>query len=188
MLAAVRQVMERLKTDSNLQEPILNCIDSAIAERANIINGTFNNALDSQSKIGWIDMIRGYWSSSWQIAYEQLYSVPLDEDRKAKNKRSLHMQRWQKKLIQTIWHSMIQLWKLRNDERHGWDAESRESARREVLHYELAKIYNRKNEYPRRVQRLLRASYNVHIQETATKIAGWLDAYKGTFAVTWSPD
>jgi hypothetical protein len=124
MLAAVRQVMERLKTDSNLQEPILNCIDSAIAERANIINGTFNNALDSQSKIGWIDMIRGYWSSSWQIAYEQLYSVPLDEDRKAKNKRSLHMQRWQKKLIQTIWHSMIQLWKLRNDKRHGWDAKS----------------------------------------------------------------
>jgi hypothetical protein len=68
MLAAVRQVMERLKTDLNLQEMILNCINSAISERAIIIKGPFHNALDSQSKIGWIDMIQGYWSSTWQIA------------------------------------------------------------------------------------------------------------------------
>jgi hypothetical protein len=122
------------------------------------------------------------------VAYKKLYSVPNGEDRKAKNKRKLQMQRWQKKIIQTIWHSMIQLWKLWSDKRHGWDAESRERARREVLHYKLAEIYNRKNKYPRRVQQLLCASYNAHIQETATKIADWLDAYKGTFAVTWSPD
>jgi ADP-heptose:LPS heptosyltransferase len=98
------------------------------------------------------------------------------------------MGRWQKQLLQTAWTSMIQLWKLRITERHGWDAESKESARREVLHKELEAIYDQKQQYPRRVQRLLRASYEIHIQESATKLADWLDAYKGTFAVTWAPD
>jgi hypothetical protein len=97
---------------------------------------------------------------------------------------------WQKKLMQTAcWSLMIQLWKTRNDERHGWDNESRDRARPEVLHKELEEIYNRKHQYPVRVQQLLRSSYVIHIQDTVTKIADWLDAYKGTFAaVTWAPD
>jgi hypothetical protein len=98
------------------------------------------------------------------------------------------MGRWQKQLIQTLWTSMIVLWTTRNAERHGWDAESKESAKRELLHNELEAIYDRKQQYPRRVQRLLRGSYEIHIQETVTKLADWLDAYKGTFAVTWAPD
>ena len=98
------------------------------------------------------------------------------------------MTRWQKKVIQTIWGQMINLWTLRNNERHGWDTESRDNARQEVLHHELAEIYHRKHEYPIRVQRLLRSSYETHITETVTKIVDWLDTYKGTFAVTWSPD
>jgi hypothetical protein len=83
---------------------------------------------------------------------------------------------------------MMMLWTIRNDERHRWDKESRDSAKREVIHKELENIYNRKQEHPLRVQRLLRDSYEAHIQETVTKIADWLDAYKGTFIVTWSQD
>jgi hypothetical protein len=59
---------------------------------------------------------------------------------------------------------------------------------RYVLHHELAEIYGRQHEYPARVQRLLRASYELHIQETVTKLSDWLECYKGTFAITWSPD
>ena len=49
-------------------------------------------------------------------------------------------------------------------------------------------IYGRKELYPQRIQLLLRESYEVHIQETVTKLADWLECYKGTFAMTWSPD
>jgi hypothetical protein len=83
---------------------------------------------------------------------------------------------------------MIALWTLRNDKRHGWDKGSRDRSRREVLHYKLKEIYTRKHQYPECVQKLLRASYKLHIQETVTHIADWLDAYKGTFAITWHPD
>jgi hypothetical protein len=33
-------------------------------------------------------------------------------------------------------------------------------------------------------QRLLHTSYELQIQESVMKIANWLDAYKGTFAIT----
>ena len=69
---------------------------------------------------------------------------------------------------------MITLWTTRNEERHGWDKESRDRSRREVLHHELAEIYGRKHEYPQRVHCLLRASYDLPIQETVTNLAHWL--------------
>jgi hypothetical protein len=56
------------------------------------------------------------------------------------------------------------------------------------LHKELDALYSWKEEYPVRVQQLLHGSYELLIQESVTKIANWLDEYKGTFAVMWSPD
>jgi hypothetical protein len=188
MFTQVRTQLQRNRTNEHLQETIIDCLDKALSGRAIIPTGPFSSAIESQARIGWLGLLRGYWSVQWQQEYEQTYEEPDAETRKERNKRSLQMGRWQKQLIKTVWGSLITLWTTRNDERHGWDKESRDLARREVLHKELEDLYARKNEYPLRVQRLLRGSYDIHIQETATKIADWLDAYKGTFAVTWSPD
>ena len=187
-LTALRTKLTALRTAPHLQEAILGCIDNTLAARDVSTAGPFQEALLSQERIGWIGMLRGYWSSKWQEAYNNTYAIPQTETRKERNKRQQDMTRWQKKVIQTMWGQLIDLWTLRNTERHGWDTESRNNARREVLHHELAEIYIQKHEYPARVQRLLRATYELHITESITKIADWLDAYKGTFAVTWSPD
>jgi hypothetical protein len=188
LLSTLRKQMEKTNTDEYLQEAILDCINSTLADRAVNMQGPFQQVLESQEQIHWVGMLCGCWTKQLQIEYEKSYDAPPDESRKDKNKPSIQMARWQKKIIQTIWGSLIKLWKTRNDESHGWDKESWDSARREVLHMELQEIYDQKHEYPQRIQRLLRATYEIHIQETVTKLADWLDAYKGTFAVTWSPD
>ncbi len=146
--------------------------------------------LNSQACIGWLGLLRGYWSTRWQQEYKTVYKDPTEDTRKEKTKRKLQMGRWQNQIIQTIWSALITLWKTRNDERHGWgwDAETKESARREVLHKELEELYERKYEYPLRAQRLLRGSYKIHIQESVTKIADWMYACQGTFALPCSPD
>jgi hypothetical protein len=134
-------------------------------------------------------MLRGYWSNKLQKAYVQTYQVPDEETRKEKLKHQLYMGRWQNKVIQTTWRLTIQLWQTHNDEHHGWDKESRDLARREVIHHELAEIYARKHQYPIRVvQQLIRQSYAIHVQETVTQLGNWLNTYKGTFSVTWAPD
>jgi hypothetical protein len=137
--------------------------------------------------MGWLGL-KGHWSNKWQQAYDNTYTAPGEETRKEKNTRKRSMDRWQKKIIHTLWGSMIQLWTTRNEERHGWDQDSRDSSRRKVLHKELEDIYLRKHEYPERVQQLLRNSYEEHIQEPVTKLTDWMDASQGTFAMTWSPD
>jgi hypothetical protein len=122
-------------------------------------------ALTAQAHIGWLNMLCGYWSTKWQQeAYKQLYQVTPEETAKQKKKWQLQMTRWQKKILQTMWDC--------NKERHGRGKESQVSARREVLHKELEDIYNQKHQYPQMV----------------TKIANWLDRYKGTFVITSSPD
>jgi hypothetical protein len=188
LITTLRKKLDNLNTDPNLQESILHCIDSALAGRDIAITGPFRDAIEAQARIGWLSMLRGYWTKEWQKAYERTYPTPQEETRKDKNKRTLKMTRWQRRIIHHTWTGMTDLWNIRNEERHGWDKESRDNARREVLHTELADIYGRKHQYPLRVQRLLRESYEIHIQETVTKLADWLDAYKGTFAITWSPD
>jgi hypothetical protein len=146
--------MAKTSTDGGLQETITKCLDCAMANRLIYTHGPFHRALKAQSKIGWVSMLQGYWSQEWQMTYKRLHQVPTDEDRKAKNKHILQMARWQKLIIQTVWDVMIKLWKIRNDERHGWDQESRDRSRREVLHHKLAEIYGRKHEYPQHVQNL----------------------------------
>jgi hypothetical protein len=126
-------------------------------------------------------MLCGHWTQEWQKAYESTYQAPSEETIKDKKMAEENHTK--------MWGLMIALGTLlHNDKRHGWDKESRDRLQQEVLHYELEEIYTRKHQYPERVQKLLRTSYDLHIQETVTRIADWLDAYKGTFAVTWHPD
>jgi hypothetical protein len=189
LLATLRKQMEKTNTNKYLQETILVRINNVMADRTINTNGPFHQVLEAQACIGWVSMLSGYWLQTWQIEYDSMYIIPIDETRKAKNKCSLQMACWQKrKLVQTVWGSMIKLWKTCNNERHKWDKESRDSASQAVLHKELEAIYVQKHEYPHKVQQLLRTSYKKHTEENVTKIANWLDAYKGTFAVTWSPN
>jgi hypothetical protein len=97
--------------------------------------------LESEAQIGWLVMLCGYWSTGWQWQYKRLYQVPVDKNRKQKNKQLYEIAQRQKKIIQMMWHSMILLWTKRNKEKHGWDKESRDSAQHEVLHKELKEIY-----------------------------------------------
>jgi hypothetical protein len=123
----------------------LNVIDNTLADCAIPLTGPFQAALEEQSKIGWLGMLRGYWANAWQQAYVDTIHVPLTEERKDQNKRLIQMAGWQKKLVQVTWSRAIKLWTTRNDERHGWEKESRDQARREVLHKELEDLYERKD-------------------------------------------
>jgi hypothetical protein len=52
--------MERLQTDVNLQEAILNCLDSAMLNcpiTTNTTNGPFSEALQVQAQISWLRML-----------------------------------------------------------------------------------------------------------------------------------
>ena len=189
LIAQLKDQLGKLKTDGHLQEAILSCVDKALAGTViQATPGPHQVAYNAQEAIGWLGLIRGYWAKKWQHAFETSQQQAQDETDTQRKIRERQMPRWQAKVVQTLWHGLIQLWQLRNEERHGRDAESREAARRSVIHHDLAEIYGRQQQYPQRVQKLLRRDYNTHILESITKLEDWVDAYKGTFAITWAPD
>jgi hypothetical protein len=128
-------------------------------------------------------MLLGYWASEWQMAYYHTSITPEEETPADRSKLLTNMARWQTQLIRTIWTSMIALWKLRNDDRHGRDAETKEKARHEVLTNELRDLYRNSNQYPVEVQNLLRPSFEAHSEDKSSQIEDWLDAYRVTFDV-----
>jgi hypothetical protein len=101
--------MNKTSTNTELQETIIDCLDRAMANRPIYPQGTFRRALEAQAHIGWSSMLQGFWTKEWQAAYDNSYPIPTEETRKEKQKRQLHMARWQKKIIQTVWGSMIKL-------------------------------------------------------------------------------
>jgi hypothetical protein len=129
-------------------------------------------------------MLQGYWSQKWQEEYTNSYQVPLEEDTKARTLRMAAMAIWQNCMIQTTWTQMISLWKLRNDERHGRDTESKAKAQREVLTNEIKVLYTNRERYPPQVQKLLQTSFEVHCTERVSNLRDWIDAYCVTFKVT----
>jgi hypothetical protein len=58
--------MTQTNTNEHLQEIIINCLDRAMAGRAIPLTGPFQQALESQARIGWMSMLRGYWLQEWQ--------------------------------------------------------------------------------------------------------------------------
>jgi hypothetical protein len=71
LISTLRRQLAQLNTAENLQELILNCIDSAIDGRAIPTGGPFHEALESQETIGWLGMIRGYWSQEWRKSFRK---------------------------------------------------------------------------------------------------------------------
>jgi hypothetical protein len=74
--------MESLQTDTNLVKVIINCMDNLMSDRVITPAGQFRKAIKAQSHIGWLAMLRGYWSLEWQQAYETTYLTPEAKTRK----------------------------------------------------------------------------------------------------------
>ncbi len=183
-LSAMTKQMKFTKTMEPLQDLMIDVLDRAMAGRPISVNGPYEQILRSQERIGWRAMLHGYWSTEWQKEYINSYQAPIEEENKARILRIATMGLWQKRMIQTTWTQMIGLWKLRNDERHGRDTETKEKAQREILTNEIKLLYTNREQYPNRVQKLLRASFETHCTERVSNLRDWLDAYRVTFEVT----
>jgi hypothetical protein len=86
LLSKLRNQLSRTRTNEHLQEYIIDCIDKALSGRTITTTGPFQSALESQARIGWLGLIRGYWSTTRQQEYEQSYEEPAEETPKQKNK------------------------------------------------------------------------------------------------------
>jgi hypothetical protein len=78
----------------------------------------------------WMSIFRGFWSHEWLVAHiAHVRSVPL-RDPKHQETRNKHQDRWLNSVLRFVMRKCHQLWKLRNNERHGVTPAGKASALR----------------------------------------------------------
>ena len=138
-LRNLRQKLEQLNTRIDLQELLLEGIKAKIEGRADhTINvpPTAQTIHEAQQEIGWDQILKGRMSSQWST--EQQHHLGRFD--KQKNGMT-----WATDVIQLILESWLQVWDLRNGDRHGRDAQTKAQARRAQAIRELELAYEYKD-------------------------------------------
>ena len=91
----------------------------------------------SQAAIGWRELFKGRFSTKW-AEIQQQYLGQFD--------RKKNGQTWTIKAAQTILEGWLDLWKIRNADRHGRDHQTRAQVQREQALRELESLYQYKDQ------------------------------------------
>jgi hypothetical protein len=89
------------------------------------------SAIKQQNNIGWDHFVRGRIAIEWgALINRQLKEkkIPSEE---------MDAETWGAKMISINWKYVLEMWKLRNDEEHGTDAETIEKKKKERLMAEI---------------------------------------------------
>lgn len=93
----------------------------------------YHNLIQSQNKIGWLNLYRGKWSLEWRQLHNR-YS--------ARNAILHDGKTWVQKCGKYLIDRWLTLWKLRNDERHGADQIERRQKLKTTLTHQLEQYYS----------------------------------------------
>ena len=113
--------------------------------------------IEQQNAIGWDQIYKGRWSVAWAMLQEQyVNSTGNNEDSTAT--------RWLIGLGRLMMEQWLQLWKIRNNQRHSKDTELHAQQRSERILSELKEIYKYKDRVCPEESRLFQASADEHFQ------------------------
>lgn len=124
-----------------------------------------------QNTIGWRQIINGRFSVEWSRIQDDYYARKRYQSGKNDRRRG---QQWQIKLIRLIWKEWMNLWKMRNEDLHGRDTETRAITERREVEQALREVYERRNHFEPRVQELLLREEHEHMQRPIWVTRNWL--------------
>jgi hypothetical protein len=87
----------------------------------------------AQEAIGWAQMMKGRFTTEWK-SYQK-------EAMQGKETRHNNAQTWSTTIIQTIFQQWLELWTIRNADRHGQDWQSKRIAAKEQVLREIGQLY-----------------------------------------------
>ena len=136
----LRMKLEKLGTALDLQELLLEGVKASIEGRAADTIHVPESAQDvatRQAAIGWEEALRGRLSQAWSVAQQRHMGAFLPKK---------NGQTWAASVAQCILSSFIDLWELRNRERHGSDFQTKAQAIRAQTTRELEHLYSWKGQ------------------------------------------
>jgi hypothetical protein len=151
----MRKTMEKTNTSIQTQEIILQGLTNAILHGTDKLDlskisftpqGTLNQALQDQNKIGWTNFYKGRLSKKWEQVQKAHYS-----NTKA---TKADPYKWETLVITAMWEGFLQMWENRNNDQHGRDTTDAISKEREKLLKKTRQLYEQKESIDPEDQRL----------------------------------
>ena len=126
---------------------------------------------ESQAAIGWHQILKGRFSKLWASTQDRYLgsraTVKADGSK------------WVTRIIESIFIEWLKLWKLRNEDRHGRDVESRRQAETRQTVRELEQFYDaHKDTVTVRLQWLFEEPIEVRREKNIGIIIQWLNTWK----------
>jgi hypothetical protein len=129
-------------------------------------------------------IFRGYWSHKWLEAHlAHVREVPL-RDPKNQAKRNKHQDRWLNTVSRFVMRKCHQLWKLRNNERHGVTPAEKPAALRITTERELASLYASREDCDPRHRRLFCPTLVEHNHQPLSEIRNWISMHSSIIRIS----
>ncbi len=136
-LDTLRKTLTTLDTPDDMMElllGILKCYINQDDPSTVHIPATVSHIAEQQQAIGWHQLLQGRFTEAWRLHYHQYLGS------KATNTKNGHT--WVTSVITTIFTQWLDLWKLRNQDRHGKDSQAQDDVARRQAVTELQTLYN----------------------------------------------
>jgi hypothetical protein len=175
-----QHILEQLQDNGDSE--IINIVDIGLTESLSTydwkpemshINSAWREGIEEQNKIGWRQIYHRRIAKKLIQAMEQHY-------RKANvNKFTYSGERWARKLIQTIWDVVLELWQTRNEIIHQTNARQQEQQHKEKMEQRVCRCYSFKDELQHGERaRWFTDSAEVLLTRDARFIESWIKAVK----------
>ena len=131
----------------------------------------YTTLIIQQNAIGWNNLFKGRFSQEWSHIQE----VYLKDNNLRERTRSGHI--WVTTMTNTLWQQWMDLWKLRNDDRHGRDAATKAQALHEQVIREITLLYEKKNDVLAVDRDLFDVPLETRMEEQPQRIRQWIHTY-----------
>ena len=138
----------------------------------------FSHVIAQQNAIGWRQIFQGRFGKAWSDMQEQHYRGL----HRRQQRKTFTGDQWQVSIILWVWDKWYTLWKQRNQEAHGHDAQLRAASLQKELNRRLALVYRQRQDYESEIQDLLLDSEEEHRRQQApTVLQNWLATNEQVF-------
>ena len=173
-LRELRVKLEDLKTSPGLMDLLLRGLEKVIKEEdpSEIpVHEDLQLLKDSQTSIGWHQLLRGRLSQQWQLAQDRFLGNNATE--------RTNGQTWTTTVIDFIFTHWFKLWELRNGDRHGRDSQTRAQAKNAEAIRELEQLYDKQDRVGIELQWLFTMPLETRKQWNTPMIRIWIEAWGG---------
>jgi hypothetical protein len=179
-IKGLRDKLTKLNTHPLLFDLLVEAVGRELKgeDTSTLTDANLADLVASQAAIGWNQLLRGRFSNLW-MKYQDEYLGPTQT---TKNNGST----WTTNVIDYLFKQWLELWKIRNKERHGMDAETRARAEKAQAHREVCQLYDLKENIPEHLQYLYQTPLEQKLQQTTHMLRAWINSFKPVLEKAYS--